>query len=507
MDVKHPAVAIDIGTTTSFVGYLAKHTPFILPNDRGNLATPCIVALKDSQTAWVGELARNMLLGRHRGNVVVYPRRYLGTETLFKIHGREYSPAEIMLIILRKLKNLAATYLKVSEQALKKAILTVPAYFTDTQKTAVVNSGKLAGFEQIRLVSEPVAVAVAYGYKDTLAEERLMVFDLGGGSLDVTLLETSDGCFYIKGFESAPVSGTSFDEALADFLGGKFGEICGVNFTDDPILYRNLIEVTEKTKTDLSLVEETEVLFPYLLVGNNTKKNYLNVRVNRYQFKKITEPLFERMRETVLSAFKKSSVVPGWVTRVIISGGASRLPGIKEMLNGMLPSAVKIESCLNPEHAVILGASELTGIIDSRDQLSRLELQNVTSCYFGVEDDDGNMVVVVPMGEVYPCEITKTFTTTEDNKKEILIRVLRSKDPENRALYRSLGHMAVKDIPPARAGEPNIRVTFCLDEHGELKVIAQHPDNNKKASLSIKIGERGKGNSTPQRRGTGLRVV
>lgn len=507
MGAKYPAVAIDMGTTTSLVGYLANHTPCILPNDRGNLATPCMVAFKDSQTAWVGELARNLLLSSHRENVVVYPKKYLGTETLFKIQGREYSPAEIMLIILRKLKNLAATYLKVPERALKKAILTVPAYFTDTQKTAVLNSGKLAGFEQIRLVSEPVAAAVAYGYKDALTEERLMVFDLGGGSLDVTLLETSDGCFYVKGFESAPVGGASFDKALADFLGGKFEEMCGVNFTDDPILYRNLMEVTEKTKADLSFVDETEVLFPYMLIGNNTKKNYLNVRINRYQFKRITEPLFDRMRETVLKAFKKSSVVPGWVTRVIISGGASRLPGIKQMLNSMLPSLAKIESRLDPEHAVILGASELTGIIDNHDQFSRLELQNVTSCYFGVEDDDGNMVVVVPKGEVYPCEITKTFTTTEDNKKEILIHVLQAKDPENHALYRSIGHVTVEDIPPARAGEPNIRVTFSLDEYGKLKVIARHSENNKIASLSIKIGEKGERKLKPQRRGTGLRVV
>ncbi len=505
---RQPAIAIDLGTTTSLVACWVNEMPVVLPNERGHLLTPSVVAFKDRQTACVGELARNLLLSRHRKNVVIYPRKLLGTETEFKINGREYSPAEIILIILRKLKNLAAEYLNVPEERLKKAILTVPAYFTDTQRMAILRSGKLAGFDLVRLVSEPVATAVAYGYKKTGTEERLLVFDLGGGSLDVTLMETWGGCFYTKGHAVCKtVGGIHFDETLAHFLAAKFEKICGVNFTADPVLYWNLMEVTEKTKIDLSFVEETEVLFPYLLTGNNAKKNYLNVKVNRSQFQKITEPLFEKIRETVLKVFKRSSIVPGWVNRVIISGGTSRIPGIRDILLDILPSGVEIENHICPEQAVVLGGSILAGIIDDDEQLSQLELQNVTSSSFGLEDNDGNMVVVIPRGETYPCEITRTFTTTDDNKEEILIHVIQSRDPKNRRVFQSLGYMAVNNLPPARAGEPNIRVTFSMDEYGVLTVSTEHPFKKEKASLTIKTGEMGKGDIKPQRRGTGLRVV
>ncbi len=508
MERKQVAIGIDLGTTTSLAGCLLKGVPIIFPNERGNLLTPCIVAFRSRQTAWVGELARNLLTSRKRNQVVVYPMRYIGTEKVYAIGDREYSPSEVLLIILRKLRDIAAKYLKIRGNRIRKVILTAPAHFNDTQRLAIVRAGKHAGFDVVRLVSEPVAAAAAHGFLNTFGEERLLVFDLGGLTLDITLIEVADGSFYIRGTSSTDlVGGIRFDEMLARFLARKFEEICGANFSEDTVLYQNLLHVAEKTKIDLSFVEDTEVLFPYLLSGSSPKKTYLNVRINRTQFDKITAPLFEQIRKTVMDAFKRSSIVPGWVSTVIMSGGCSRIPRIKDMLLEILSPGVQVENHIPPEQTVAIGASVLSGIIDDPERLSQLELQNITSYHLGLEDNDGNMVVVIPRGNTYPCEVTRTFTTAEDNEDEAVIHILQSKDPENSRSYQSLGQITLDKLPPARAGEPNIKITFAIDEYGVLKVSVKHPFTKESTETIIKTGQWKGAFTKPERRGTGLRVL
>ena len=505
---EQPAIGIDLGTTTSMVGYVVNGTPIILPNERGNLSTPSVVAFRDHQTAWVGELARNLMLGRDREKIVAYPKRFIGTDKRYKIEGREYSPSEIAVIILRKLKNLAARYLCIAENEIRKAILTVPAHFNDSQRLAMLKASKLAGFDDIKLVSEPVAVAVAHGYLEHPGSERMLVFDLGGGSLDVTLIELHDGSFYIKGTGgSDSAGGIFFDRALAGFLARRFEELCGIDFINDPVLYQNLINIAERTKIDLSFVEETEVLFPYLIPGNKNKKSYLNVRVSRSHFERITSENYQEIRNTVMDVFKRSSIVPGWVSRVLLAGGASRMPGVRKLLSEIFPPGVRIEDPGNAEKSVVLGASVLAGMMYNPDKLSSLELKNVTSQHLGLEDNDGEMIVIIPRGTPYPLEVTKTFTTAMDNESEVIIHIIQSGDTDKGSRYQSLGQITLKGLPPARAGEPNIPVTFVVDEYGVLKVMAMHPKNGKYLELTTKVGQGGKIATKPERRGTGLRVV
>ena len=508
MKQKQVTIGIDLGTTTSLVGCSLKGIPIIFSNERGYLSTPCIVAFRNRQTAWVGELARNLLKNRQRDYVVVYPKKLLGTEKQYQIGKREYSPSEIILIILRKLKTIAANYLKIKDNLIRKAILTVPAHFNDSQRLAVIKAGNLAGFNVVRPVSDPVAIAVAYEYSDKSNEERLLVFDLGGGTLDVALIEITDGCFFIRGLASTDlVGGINFDETLAKFLARKFEEISGIDFVSDPILYQNVLDVAEKTKIDLSFVEETEVLFPYLLPGNNTKKTYFNVTVNRSQFEKLTEPLFNQIRNTVMEVFRKSSIVPGWVSTLIIAGGASRIPKVEKILRDILPSKVNIKNHIHPEQAVAIGASILSELIDNPERLSQLEFRHVTSYHLGLEDNEGNMVIVIPKGSTYPYEITRTFTTAEDNAKEAIIRIVQSKDPNDHNTIKVLGNIILDRLPPAKAGEPNIQIRFSIDEYGALKVSVQHPLTKEDVETVIKTGEWKGKNMKPERRGTGLRVV
>lgn len=502
-----PIIGIDLGTTTSLVSCYRNGRTVIFPNERGDLMTPSAVAFRDSRTAWVGELAINQLFTNKQNTVVAFPKRFLGSDKRFHINSRDYSPSEVSLLIVRKLRKIAAQKLGIPEQKIIRAVMGVPAHFDDNQKQATLHAGKLAGLSVIKLLSEPLAAALAYGFRNHRNEERIMVFDLGGGTLDITLIEKKKRKFRIKAIGGASsLGGMNFDEILANFLAHKFKNFCEMDFKKDPIFYQHLLWIAEKSKKDLSFVKETEILCPYILPGKG-KQMRLNVRINRLQFEKLMEPLVEEIQEVVMNTFRRASMVPGWVSTLVLAGGSSRIPVVERAVRKLLRTNIRVKKDINPEEAVALGAAIFGSVLADSGGFSRLEVQDITSHHLGVEDDRGNFVTIIPQGMNYPCEESRVFTTTEDNKDEIIIHVLQARDLDKKTLFESLGYFHLNHLPLAKAGEPSIQVTFRIDKHGILNVRGRHLETGKDVGMAI-TGVKWLGDDVFQeRRGTGLRII
>ncbi|MEU1366320.1 molecular chaperone DnaK [Streptomyces sp. NPDC005803] len=494
------AVGIDLGTTNSVIAAWEGGEAAVLPNSEGNRTTPSVVAFTDTGERLVGQLARRQAILNPKGTIYsakrFIGRRYdeisdeakavgfdvVGDEqgnARFEVRGKLYAPEEVSALVLRKLADDAAKQLgeKVTE-----AVITVPAYFNDAQRTATKDAGRIAGLEVLRIINEPTAAALAYGL-DKKGHETVLVFDLGGGTFDVSLLDVGDGVVEVRSTAGdSHLGGDDFDRRLVDHLADNFQRDNGIDLRSDPQALQRLFEAAEKAKTELSSVTQTQVSLPFITADAAGPK-HLTETVMRSTFEQITEDLIERTMEPVKQAMTDAKISENDIDEVILVGGSTRIPAVQNLVR-RLTGGKDPNMSVNPDEVVAMGAAIQAGVLkgDVKDVL----LLDVIPLSLGVETRGGVMTTLIERNTTIPVRRTETFSTAEDNQGAVDIVVLQG-ERELAKDNRVLGRFQLKDIRPAPRGEPQIEVTFDVDANGILNVTAR--DKNTGAEQGITISE------------------
>jgi molecular chaperone DnaK len=457
-------VGIDLGTTNSLVAIPQKgDKPEIIANERGERITPSVVTIQPDQII-IGELARSQAVLNHDITVACV-KRSMGTDKCWTIQGREWSPVEISAEILKHLKQIAEHYLG---QDITDAVITVPAHFNDYQREATLQAGVMAGLNVHKLFNEPTAAALAYGIQQN-KDDHLMVFDFGGGTLDITLLEVKDGAFIVRGVGGdSELGGMDFDSVIVEYVRANFEQIHSVDLSKDPVAYQQLQNQAERSKIDLSGVTETKVMIPYVTV---TKKGplHVNMSLTRDMFEQLSTPIIEKIETILNDILSNAKLDPDWINCVVMAGGTSRIPFIKKRLETLLPKKVQFRHDLNPEEIVALGAGVLAGTFGG--QYPEISFKDMVSHDLGIEDHEGEFLVLIPRGTIYPCEKSLLCTTVQDDQQSVIVHVLQQSKPDNQMI--SLGNFKFSGLALTTAGEPNILVTFSIDANGILRVCAE----------------------------------
>ncbi|MEU1437245.1 molecular chaperone DnaK [Streptomyces sp. NPDC005775] len=494
------AVGIDLGTTNSVIAAWEGGEAAVLPNSEGNRTTPSVVAFTDTGERLVGQLARRQAILNPKGTIYsakrFIGRRYdeisdeakaVGFDVVadehgnarFDVRGKLYAPEEVSALVLRKLADDAAKQLgeKVTE-----AVITVPAYFNDAQRTATKDAGRIAGLEVLRIINEPTAAALAYGL-DKKGHETVLVFDLGGGTFDVSLLDVGDGVVEVRSTAGdSHLGGDDFDRRLVDHLADNFQRDNGIDLRSDPQALQRLFEAAEKAKTELSSVTQTPVSLPFITADAAGPK-HLTETVMRSTFEQITEDLIERTMEPVKQAMADAKISENDIDEVILVGGSTRIPAVQNLVR-RLTGGKDPNMSVNPDEVVAMGAAIQAGVLkgDVKDVL----LLDVIPLSLGVETRGGVMTTLIERNTTIPVRRTETFSTAEDNQGAVDIVVLQG-ERELAKDNRVLGRFQLKDIRPAPRGEPQIEVTFDVDANGILNVTAR--DKNTGAEQGITISE------------------
>ena len=489
-------IGIDLGTTNSVVAVMDGKDAKVIPNPEGYRLTPSIVAFTDSETL-VGELAKRQavmnpartvasikrFMGRKRGEVgaeettVPYklvggPDDYVGVE----IDGKRYTPAEISAKTLRKLKEAAEAYLG---HKVNKAVITVPAYFNDAQRQATKDAGQIAGLEVARIVNEPTAAALAYGL-DKEVNQKIVVFDLGGGTFDVSILQVADGVFEVISTNGdTHLGGDDFDYVLINFIADDFQKQYGIDLRKEPMSLQRLQEAAEKAKRELSSSEATDVNLPFIAQDASGPK-HLQVHITKAQFEKMVDPLIERTKGPVMQALRDAKLSPSDIDEVVLVGGSTRIPKVQETVEKIFNK--KPHKGVNPDEVVAVGAAIQGGVLagDVKDVL----LLDVTPLSLGIETLGGVMTKLVEKNTTIPTEKKQVFSTADDNQTAVTIKVYQG-EREIASANRLLGQFNLEEIPPAPRGLPQIEVTFDIDANGILNVRAKDLGTGKEQKIRI----------------------
>jgi len=499
-------IGIDLGTTNSLAAYVKDGSPEIIVNERGDRMTPSVVAFKDQTTVLVGELAKNQAVVNGE-STVANSKISMGTDRRFHINERGYTPVECSALVLRKIKQYTQNYLGTE---VGDAVITVPAYFNDNQRQATLKAGKLAGLNVLKLLNEPTAAALAYGFCNG-AEEHLLVFDLGGGTLDITLMEYNGRVFRVKATGgSTAIGGINFDLRLVEHMLDAFKKQHSVDLKEDPIAYQQVVIHAERAKIDLSSVEETNIFIPYITATDRGPLHF-EMKITRRQFENLIKSYRAKIRDIIMKTFEQAGLNFGWISSVVFVGGSTRIPSIKDLVVTTISKAssdgnkFNIYHDINPDEVVALGAGVLAGIIGG--QVDEVEFYDITSHNLGVEDDGGNIVTIIARGASYPCEAVKLFTTTEDSQEEVTIRVVQSGVNGDESRLVSLGEFKLSNLPRARAGVPDIDVRFSIDKHGILNISATNLDTGTQKEVVISGQEWLLESDLHERRGCGLKII
>ena len=471
------AVGIDLGTTNSVVSVLEAGEPVVIPNSEGSRTTPSVVAFSKAGEVLVGEVAKRQAI-TNPDRTFRSVKRHMGTNWRSEdIDGKQYSPQEISARTLMKLKRDAEAYLG---DTVTQAVITVPAYFDDAQRTATKEAGQIAGLEVLRIINEPTAAALAYGLDKGDEDETILVFDLGGGTFDVSVLEIGDGVFEVKSTHGDTVlGGDDWDQRVIDWLVNQFKSAHGVDLANDRMATQRLKEAAEKAKIELSQVQQTQINLPFI-TATPEGPLHLDETLTRAKFQDMTADLIERCRIPFEQAIKDAGLTKGQIHHVIMVGGSTRMPAVQDLVMSL--TGKEPNKTVNPDEVVAIGAAVQAGVLkgDVKDVL----LLDVTPLSLGIETKGGVMTKLIERNTTIPTKRTEVFTTAEDMQPSVEIHVIQG-EREMASFNKTLGKFQLVDLPPAPRGVPQIEVTFDIDANGIVHVSAKDRATNKEQSMTI----------------------